>query len=112
MVAGAIPGDVVECGVYRGGTAAVLARVATHSRLPPILEYECPRLPRRWRLPIRVKISGIHSNALVCRIVANHSFLSAHAARRLTPEPCLAKLVKLLETQPLAPVDAVIPKKK
>jgi O-methyltransferase len=28
-----IPGDVVECGVYNGGTAAVLARVATHSRL-------------------------------------------------------------------------------
>jgi O-methyltransferase len=28
-----IPGDVVECGVYNGGTAAVLARVATHSNL-------------------------------------------------------------------------------
>src|SRR5215471_16053983 len=28
-----IPGDVVECGVYRGGTAALLARTATHSRL-------------------------------------------------------------------------------
>lgn len=28
-----IPGDVVECGVYNGGTAAVLARVAMHSRL-------------------------------------------------------------------------------
>jgi len=28
-----IPGDVVECGVYNGGTAAVLARVATHSRM-------------------------------------------------------------------------------
>jgi O-methyltransferase len=27
-----IPGDVVECGVYNGGTAAVLARVATHSK--------------------------------------------------------------------------------
>ena len=29
-----IPGDVVECGVYKGGTAALLARTATHSRLP------------------------------------------------------------------------------
>lgn len=29
-----IPGDVVECGVYKGGTAAILARLATHSRLP------------------------------------------------------------------------------
>lgn len=29
-----IPGDVVECGVYKGGTAAILARTATHSRLP------------------------------------------------------------------------------
>jgi O-methyltransferase len=28
-----IPGDVVECGVYKGGTAANLARSATHSRL-------------------------------------------------------------------------------
>jgi len=26
-----IPGDVVECGVYRGGSAATMARVATHS---------------------------------------------------------------------------------
>ena len=29
-----IPGDVVECGVYKGGTAAILARSATLSRLP------------------------------------------------------------------------------
>jgi len=29
-----IPGDVVECGVYKGGTAAILARSATHSPLP------------------------------------------------------------------------------
>ena len=29
-----IPGDVVECGVYKGGTAAILARLATHSHLP------------------------------------------------------------------------------
>jgi hypothetical protein len=29
-----IPGDVLECGVCNGGTAAVLARVATHSRMP------------------------------------------------------------------------------
>jgi O-methyltransferase len=28
-----LPGDVVECGVYKGGTAAILARLATHSRL-------------------------------------------------------------------------------
>jgi O-methyltransferase len=28
-----IPGDVVECGVYKGGTAAILARIATRSRL-------------------------------------------------------------------------------
>lgn len=28
-----IPGDVVECGVYNGGTAAVLGRAATHSRM-------------------------------------------------------------------------------
>jgi O-methyltransferase len=28
-----IPGDVVECGVYKGGTAAILARSATHSPL-------------------------------------------------------------------------------
>jgi O-methyltransferase len=28
-----IPGDVIECGVYNGGTAAVLARSATHSRI-------------------------------------------------------------------------------
>lgn len=32
-----IPGDVVECGVYKGGTAALLARTATHSRLPRTL---------------------------------------------------------------------------
>ena len=29
-----IPGDVVECGVYKGGTAVLLARSATHSALP------------------------------------------------------------------------------
>jgi O-methyltransferase len=29
-----IPGDVVECGVYKGGTAALLARSATNSGLP------------------------------------------------------------------------------
>jgi O-methyltransferase len=29
-----IPGDVVECGVYKGGTAAILARSATRSALP------------------------------------------------------------------------------
>jgi O-methyltransferase len=29
-----IPGDVVECGVYKGGTAVILARQATHSALP------------------------------------------------------------------------------
>ena len=29
-----IPGDIVECGVYKGGTAALLARTATHSSLP------------------------------------------------------------------------------
>jgi hypothetical protein len=29
-----IPGDVVECGVYKRGTAAILARLATHSCLP------------------------------------------------------------------------------
>src|SRR6267154_1350580 len=29
-----IPGDFIECGVYKGGTAALLARTATHSRLP------------------------------------------------------------------------------
>jgi Macrocin-O-methyltransferase (TylF) len=29
-----ILGDVVECSVYKGGTAAILARLATHSRLP------------------------------------------------------------------------------
>lgn len=28
------PGDVVECGVYQGGTAAILARIATRSKLP------------------------------------------------------------------------------
>jgi O-methyltransferase len=28
-----IPGDVVECGVYNGGTAAILARIATRSRM-------------------------------------------------------------------------------
>lgn len=28
-----IPGDVVECGVYNGGTAAVLARIATRSSM-------------------------------------------------------------------------------
>lgn len=32
-----IPGDVVECGVYKGGTAALLARTATHSRSPRTL---------------------------------------------------------------------------
>ncbi len=32
-----IPGDVVECGVYKGGTAALLARTATRSRLPRTL---------------------------------------------------------------------------
>lgn len=32
-----IPGDVVECGVYKGGTAVLLARTATHSRLPRTL---------------------------------------------------------------------------
>ena len=28
-----VPGDVMECGVCNGGTAAVLARTATHSRM-------------------------------------------------------------------------------
>jgi O-methyltransferase len=28
-----VPGDVIECGVCNGGTAAVLARFASHSRL-------------------------------------------------------------------------------
>jgi O-methyltransferase len=28
-----IPGDVVECGVYKGGTAAILARSATRSKM-------------------------------------------------------------------------------
>jgi O-methyltransferase len=32
-----IPGDVVECGVYKGGTAALLARTVTHSRPPRTL---------------------------------------------------------------------------
>jgi len=32
-----IPGDFIECGVYKGGTAALLARTATHSRLPRTL---------------------------------------------------------------------------
>jgi O-methyltransferase len=32
-----VPGDIVECGVYKGGTAALLARTATHSRLPRTL---------------------------------------------------------------------------
>jgi O-methyltransferase len=27
------PGDVVECGVYKGGTAAIMARLATRSKL-------------------------------------------------------------------------------
>ena len=30
----AIPGDIVECGVYKGGSAALLARAATHSPFP------------------------------------------------------------------------------
>jgi O-methyltransferase len=28
-----IPGDVIECGVYNGGTAAILARIATRSQM-------------------------------------------------------------------------------
>jgi O-methyltransferase len=32
-----IPGDIIECGVYKGGTAALLARTATHSSLPRTL---------------------------------------------------------------------------
>ena len=32
-----IPGDVIECGVYRGGTAAILARRATHSKMNRIV---------------------------------------------------------------------------
>jgi O-methyltransferase len=28
-----IPGDVIECGVYKGGTAAILARLATQSKM-------------------------------------------------------------------------------
>src|SRR5260370_7581953 len=30
-----IPGDVLECGVYKGGSAAIFPRLAPHSRLPP-----------------------------------------------------------------------------
>ena len=49
------PGDVVECGVYRGGSAATMARVATHSPMnrtvwlfdsfrgmPPVTEVDGP----------------------------------------------------------------------
>jgi macrocin-O-methyltransferase TylF-like protien len=32
-----VPGDVMECGVCNGGTAAILARSATHSRLNRIV---------------------------------------------------------------------------
>ena len=31
------PGDFLECGVYKGGSAALLARTATHSHLPRTL---------------------------------------------------------------------------
>ena len=62
-----IAGDVVECGVYKGGTAAVLARVATHSRMRRTVWL----FDSFQGLPPAAAIDGVKAEAYVGKLTAN-----------------------------------------
>jgi O-methyltransferase len=97
-----IPGDVVECGVYKGGTAAILARLATHSRLlrtvslfdsfricrpppppapkPPVGSAVLPLAPAGWRASFTVPARDL-SRVRIVRGLFQDSFPAVHISQ-------------------------------